>query len=157
MIFNMNKYHQRRLWIIAFFSIGAAITCALMLYALKQNINVFLTPSELIQKTQPGLPPLSQNNIRLGGMVKVGSIIRDKTGLGVRFVVTDLKQEVPVYYVGVLPDLFREGKGVIAEGRLSNANSSQAARTFNAQTVLAKHDENYMPQKVHDSLKQPPA
>lgn len=138
----MNKIHQRRLYYISLLGLGLALAAGLILYALKQNINVFFTPSELatahVAKDYP---------IRLGGMVKKASVVREKAGLGVQFVVTDLKQEIPVRYVGVLPDLFREGKGVIAEG------SVNAQGVFVANEILAKHDENYMPKNVYRAMR----
>ena len=114
----------------------------MILYALKQNINAFVTPSQLA-----ALHPSADYHFRLGGMVKKGSVLHDKESLKVQFVVTDLKKEMLVYYTGVLPDLFREGKGVIAEGRLDEQNRFQAGQ------VLAKHDENYMPKNVAAELK----
>jgi len=139
----MNKIHHRRLYFITFIAIGVAIGTALILYALKQNINVFITPTQIEASHFP-----RDYHFRLGGMVKKGSLVRDARGLGVRFTVTDLKHETPVYYVGVLPDLFREGKGVIAEGHLDVQNR------FIATQVLAKHDENYMPKNIAKELKQ---
>lgn len=136
----MNKTHKRRLWILSFFAIGTVIVCSLILYALKQNINVFLTPTELTSQKVGPYP------VRLGGMVKKDSVVRENQGLGVSFIVTDYNSEIMVHYIGVLPDLFREGKGVITEGRL-NTN-----HTFIATRVLAKHDENYMPKKITNAL-----
>lgn len=133
----MNRIHKRRLYYLAFFSIGLGLAAGLILYSLKQNINVFLTP-EQITKTR-----LAENyHFRLGGMVKKNSVVRNKNDLGVEFVVTDLKQDLRVRYVGVLPDLFREGKGMIAEGSLNKQG------IFVATQILAKHDENYMPRNV---------
>lgn len=133
----MNNIHKRRLYTILFSAISIAIAAALILYALRQNINAFMTPSEMLT-TQ-----LSSNyHCRLGGLVKKGSLVREKQGLGVQFVVTDMKQDMTVQYNGILPDLFREGKGMIAEGTL-NANG-----IFMATQILAKHDENYTPQKL---------
>jgi cytochrome c-type biogenesis protein CcmE len=133
----MNIIHKRRLYAIGLFAFGLAVASALILYALRQNINVFLTPSQVIAVKQQ-----ANYTFRLGGMVKKDSVVRDAAGLGVQFIVTDLKQELPVRYEGVLPDLFREGKGVIAEGRLNEHG------VFIAAQVLAKHDENYMPKNV---------
>ena len=115
----------------------------LILFALKQNINVFVTPSEINAKERG-----SEYAMRLGGLVKTGSVKRDVQGLGVSFIVTDLKQDLPVRYEGVLPDLFREGKGVIAEGMLTKQG------VFNASLVLAKHDENYLPKNVYRALRE---
>lgn len=139
----MNKIHQRRIYIISFIAIGLIAAASLILYALKQNINVFLTPQQLASQSLP-----TDYHFRLGGMVKSGSIMRDAQGLGVQFIVTDLKKELPVRYVGVLPDLFREGKGMVAEGSLN------AKGVFIATQVLAKHDENYMPKNVYKAIRE---
>lgn len=139
----MNKIHKRRLYFIGLFAIGLALSAGLILYALKQNINVFLTPGQL---AATHIPP--DYAIRLGGMVKKGSVIRDKAGLGVQFIVTDLKHEVRVHYAGILPDLFREGKGVVAEGNID------AQGILLANQVLAKHDENYMPKNVYKAMRE---
>lgn len=138
----MNKIHKRRLYYVTSFIIGISVALGLMLYALKQNINVFLTPSQI---TETKVTP--DYHFRLGGMVKVGSIQRNKTGLSIRFIVTDLKKELPVTYNGIPPDLFREGKGVIAEGYLNHQG------IFVATQVLAKHDENYMPKNVYNIMR----
>lgn len=137
----MNKIHQRRLYFVGIFVLGLALAASLILYALKQNINVFLTPSQLTTAQTT-----TDYHFRLGGMVKNGSVVRDKTGLGVEFIVTDLKQDLHVRYEGILPDLFREGKGVIAEGNMN------AQGVFVASQVLAKHDENYMPKNVYKAM-----
>ena len=139
----MNTKHKNRLYYLSAFMIGLGIACALILYALKQNINVFLTPSQLAHTH-----PSSHYHFRLGGLIKKGSIVHDKTGLGVEFIVTDLKQELRVRYVGVLPDLFKEGTGVIAEGSLNHPH------LFTANLVLAKHDENYMPKNVYKQIRE---
>jgi len=118
------------------------IAAGLVLYALRDTIVFFYTPSELAEKNvQPG------QRFRLGGLVEKGSIIKGE-GMTVRFVVTDTVKAVPVSYNGQLPDLFREGQGVVTEGELD------ASGNFVADTVLAKHDETYMPKDVADRLKQ---
>jgi cytochrome c-type biogenesis protein CcmE len=134
----MNKGQKRRLYLLICMAIGLASAISLMLYALKQNINVFLAPSQLAH-----VPVAADYHFRLGGIVRPGSVVHDKNGLGVEFIVTDFKQMVRVRYVGVLPDLFREGKGVIASGSLVRPGF------FSANEVLAKHDENYMPPRMH--------
>jgi cytochrome c-type biogenesis protein CcmE len=112
-----------------------------VLYALSDTITFFYTPSDVVAKSvEPG------TRMRLGGLVADGSVIRGQ-GKEVGFTVTDTDQEIVVSYVGILPDLFREGQGVIAEGIL------QPGGKFKADTVLAKHDENYMPREVADALK----
>ncbi len=114
--------------------LGIAIVLGLILYALRQNIDLFYTPSELSKiKTQ-----LPQQQIRIGGMVQKNSL-EYLEALKVRFIVTDYKQDVLVEYVGILPDLFKEGQGVVAAGRLNMEN------VFIAEQILAKHDQNYMP------------
>lgn len=138
----MNKIHKTRLTYLILFLLGLSIVAGLILYALKQNINVFLTPSELSAAKLP-----SHHTFRLGGQVKIDSVKRDSNSLQVQFIVTDLKKEVRVNYTGILPDLFREGKGVIALGYLDEAE------VFQASEVLAKHDENYMPKNVYQQLR----
>lgn len=138
----MNKLHKQRFIYIALFSCGLTIASGFILYALKQNINVFITPKQL-----SSLHLSSSYHFRLGGVVKKDSIIRDQQGLGIQFIVTDFKSDVPIRYVGVLPDLFREGKGVIIEGHLNHQGVLIATR------VLAKHDENYMPKNVYEALR----
>lgn len=138
----MNKIQKRRLTYVIFFLVGLAVAASLIFYALRQNLNVFVTPSQLAEHSA------ANTNLRLGGMVKKGSIKHDANSLQVEFVVTDFKSEVTVRYVGVLPDLFHEEKGMIAEGKIN------ADGIFIAQQVLAKHDENYMPKNVYNALRQ---
>jgi cytochrome c-type biogenesis protein CcmE len=138
----MNHLHKRRLYYIGLLAIGLSLSAGLILYALKQNINVFLTPSQL-QTTHL----YSTDHLRLGGMVKMHSVVRDTHNLNMQFIVTDYKQDILVRYNGVLPDLFREGKGVIVEGNLDPQG------IFIAYLVLAKHDENYMPKNVYKALR----
>jgi len=132
---------QRRLTLIGLALAILGLAAALALSALRDNIVFFHSPTEIAaKKVEPG------SRIRLGGLVKQGSVKRE--GLQARFEVTDGNASLPVLYVGVLPDLFREGQGVVAEGAM------EASGTFRADTVLAKHDENYMPREVVDALKQ---
>lgn len=138
----MNHIHHRRIYYVIFFIGGLALATSLILFSLKQNLNVFLTPQQVASKSLP-----ADYHFRLGGVVKSGSVVRDTNDLGVQFIVTDFKQETRVRYVGVLPDLFREGKGVIAEGSINNRG------LFTATQVLAKHDENYMPKNVYEKLR----
>jgi cytochrome c-type biogenesis protein CcmE len=138
----MNKLQKNRLIYLSVTIFIVGIAASLILYALKKNINVFLTPSQITLTTLP-----SSYHFRLGGIVKKNSVVRAKHNLQIAFVVTDLKKEITVYYNGVLPDLFHEEKGVIAEGYLDNKGIFQASQ------VLAKHDENYMPKKVYDALR----
>jgi cytochrome c-type biogenesis protein CcmE len=132
---------QRRLTLIGSAGIVLASALGLILYALSDGIAFFATPSEIAAN-----PPSPDRRLRLGGMVEAGSLIKEDGGV-VRFAVTDGKAAVPAHYVGILPDLFREGQGVVAEGTVS------AAGIFEADTILAKHDETYMPKEVVDALK----
>jgi cytochrome c-type biogenesis protein CcmE len=132
---------QRRLVLIGGGLSVLAIAVALMLNAFRDSIVFFNSPSDVAEKhVGPG------TRIRLGGLVKSGSLVRSGD-LRVRFEVTDGKSEIPVSYQGVLPDLFREGQGVVAEGTIDGAG------VFAADTILAKHDETYMPKEVADALK----
>jgi cytochrome c-type biogenesis protein CcmE len=118
-----------------------AVAAVLVLSALRDSIVFFNSPTDVVEKhVQAGA------RIRLGGLVQPGSLVRGGN-MSVRFEVTDGNQAVPVTYTGILPDLFREGQGVVAEGTLDTAG------LFRADTVLAKHDENYMPKEVADALK----
>jgi cytochrome c-type biogenesis protein CcmE len=132
---------QRRLSLIGAALGVLALAVALVLVALKDSIVFFNSPTDLVEKQiKPG------TRLRIGGLVKEGSVQRGDS-LAVRFDVTDGKSTVVVAYQGLLPDLFREGQGVVAEGILD------AAGTFRADNVLAKHDETYMPKEVADALK----
>ena len=132
---------QKRLAVIVGGLAILGVAAGLVLYALRDTIVFFYTPSELAEKNvQPG------TRLRLGGMVEQGSVSRTG-GTTITFVVTDTIKTLNVSYTGQLPDLFREGQGVVAEGAL-DANG-----VFVADTVLAKHDENYMPKELADSLK----
>jgi cytochrome c-type biogenesis protein CcmE len=132
---------QRRLSLIGSALAVLAVALALVLFALKDSIVFFNSPTELVEKQiKPG------QRVRIGGLVKEGSVTRGND-LTVRFEVTDGKSTVRVTYRGLLPDLFREGQGVVAEGALDGAG------IFEADSVLAKHDERYMPKEVADALK----
>jgi cytochrome c-type biogenesis protein CcmE len=132
---------QRRLILIGS-SLGVlAIAVGLVLRAMRGAIVFFQSPTDVVEhQLAPG------TRIRIGGLVKTGSIERGDN-LRIRFAVTDGKHDIPVYYQGIVPDLFREGQGVVAEGKL------EPGGTFAADTVLAKHDERYMPKEVVDALK----
>jgi cytochrome c-type biogenesis protein CcmE len=132
---------QRRLTLIGSGLAVLALAAVLVLTALKDSLVVFISPTDVIEKRVA-----AGTRIRLGGLVKPGSLVRGEE-LNIRFEVTDGKSAIPVAYRGILPDLFREGQGVIAEGALDPAG------VFAAQTVLAKHDETYMPKEVADALK----
>jgi cytochrome c-type biogenesis protein CcmE len=132
---------QRRFSLIGAALGVLALAVGLVLSALKESIVFFNSPTELVEKhIKPG------TRMRIGGLVKEGSISRGES-LAVRFEVTDGKRSVPVAYQGLLPDLFREGQGVVAEGALDPGG------VFRADSVLAKHDERYMPKEVADALK----
>ena len=132
---------QRRLALIGAGLGVLGLAAALVLFALKDSIVFFNSPTDVVEKhVAPG------SRIRLGGLVKPGSLQRGEQ-LAVRFEVTDGNRAMAVSYQGILPDLFREGQGVIAEGTL------QAGGAFKADSVLAKHDEKYMPKEVADALK----
>jgi cytochrome c-type biogenesis protein CcmE len=132
---------QRRLVLIGVAGVVLVAAAALVLSALRDTIVFFNSPSDVVEKhVAPG------TKIRLGGLVSSGSVKRDDN-LDVRFTVTDGNRSIDVTYHGILPDLFREGQGVVAEGALRSDG------VFVADTVLAKHDENYMPKEVADALK----
>lgn len=138
----MNKLQKRRLTYVSLFLVVLGLAASLIFYALKQNLNVFVTPSQIAEQS------INTNyTLRLGGMVKKNSVQRDKQSLQVDFVMTDFKHDITVRYVGVLPDLFHEGKGAIVEGTMNSDG------VFIANRVLAKHDENYMPKKVYESMR----
>lgn len=132
---------QKRLAIIGGIGVVLALAMGLILTALRDKIVFFRSPTEVAEgKVRPG------DSFRLGGLVLTGSV-RKEEGQRVSFTVTDGEKEVKVQYTGLLPDLFREGQGVVTEGVLG------ADRSFRADSVLARHDENYMPKEVADSLK----
>ena len=137
----MTPTRKRRFIALVLIMLGVGIASTVAFYSLQENLLYFQSPSDL---SQQAIPPGRQ--FRLGGLVKPGSVTRPGDDLATRFVVTDGPQEVTVEYVGILPDLFREGQGVIARGSLN------AQGTFDATEVLAKHDENYMPPEVKDAL-----
>ncbi|MGO1232541.1 MAG: cytochrome c maturation protein CcmE [Marinobacter sp.] len=137
----MHPIRKKRLTIVLFLVVGIAIAVGLTTYALRQNINLFYDPTEIAAGNAP-----MDVRIRAGGMVEEGSVKRDTDSLNVQFRVTDYSASVPVQYEGILPDLFAEGQGVVAMGRLN------AEGLFVADQVLAKHDENYMPPEVAESL-----
>ena len=137
----MNSVRKQRLITVFIISIVLATAIALILYALRQNINLFYTPTQVVD----GLAP-NNHSFRLGGMVEKGSIKRRLNGLDVEFKITDFKHSVTVIYHGILPDLFRENQGIVAQGRLNGD------KLFKADEVLAKHDANYMPPEIKQAL-----
>ena len=135
------KPRHRRFAMIAAGVALLAVAVALVLNAFQSNLVFFFSPSQVAANEAP-----VDRTFRLGGMVETGSLKRLPDGLTVRFVVTDTAKTIPVEYKGILPDLFREGKGVVAQGKL------EAGGVFRAQEVLAKHDENYMPPEAADAI-----
>ena len=142
------KLKTRRLLKVSSLLIIFLIGCSILFYNLINNLVFFFSPSEILEKKIT-----SMENIRLGGMVKKGSIKKKETEIGEKkvqetvFTITDFEKEIFVYYIGILPDLFSEGQGVVVEGNLVNENR------FNAKIVLAKHDENYMPPELDNIAK----
>jgi cytochrome c-type biogenesis protein CcmE len=134
---------RRRLYIVVAALLVFGGATALVLSALDDSLDLFQSPTQLI-----AAPPPPERGIRLGGLVEEGSVVRSTDGLGISFRITDLAQSVPVTYQGIVPDLFREGQGVITVGSMSPGG------TFVAREVLAKHDENYLPREVVDALKE---
>jgi cytochrome c-type biogenesis protein CcmE len=137
------KPRHKRLALIAGGVASIALAAALVLNAFRSNLVFFFSPSQIAAGEAP-----KDRAFRIGGMVVAGSLKRQADGLTVHFTVTDTAKNVPVVYKGILPDLFREGKGVVAQGRLS------ADGVFRADEVLAKHDENYMPPEAAHALEQ---
>ncbi|MFC3031769.1 cytochrome c maturation protein CcmE [Pseudoalteromonas fenneropenaei] len=144
----MNPRRKKRMFTLigVVFGIGSAV--GLTLYALQENINLFYTPSELINGKGPDLEkPFIGQKLRIGGMVVPGSVVRDERSLDVEFKLVDTGPLVTVRYKGILPDLFREGQGIVAQGNLIEPNVIEAFE------VLAKHDEQYMPPEVAEAVK----
>jgi cytochrome c-type biogenesis protein CcmE len=138
----MKPRHKRLAVIVAGLS-AIAIAAALILNAFRSNLVFFFSPSQVAAGEAP-----RDRAFRIGGMVESGSVKRQADGITVEFVVTDTAKTIPVVYRGILPDLFREGKGVVAEGRLGPDG------VFRADQVLAKHDENYMPPEAAHAIEQ---
>lgn len=139
----MTPKRKQKLFVILGLVSLVAIAVGLTLYALRSNINLFFSPVQIAQGDAP-----IERQIRAGGMVKEGSVNRDPESLNVRFTVTDYVGELEVYFSGILPDLFREGQGVVVVGELQDDGR------LRADDVLARHDENYMPPEVADALEE---
>lgn len=137
----MHPLRRRRLWWVLLILIAVSLAVCLALYALRQNINLFFTPSQVLA----GQAPKNQE-FRIGGLVVKGSVHHSHDGKSVNFALTDTSHAIIVDYSGLLPDLFREGQGIVAEGKLDKQGQ------FIASQVLAKHDENYMPPQLAESL-----
>ena len=152
----MNPRRKKRLTIVLSILIGLSLVAGLVLYALSQNIDVFYTPTEIHEgKKDTNVKPIIGQRLRIGGLVVPGSVKRDENSLKVHFDLADMRMPiefneddivVTVKYDGILPDLFREGQGIVANGTL------EEGYVINASEVLAKHDENYMPKELADSM-----
>lgn len=139
----MRPARKRRVYLVALIVLGVSGAAALALTAFNQNIMYYYTPTDVVEGKAP-----KDRAFRTGGLVKAGSLKRENDGVTVHFVVTDTKHDTRISYKGILPDLFREGQGIVANGRLHPDG------VFVANEVLAKHDENYMPPEVAQSLKE---
>ena len=137
----MHPIRKQRLIVVLFAVVFSSAAIGLVVYALRGNINLFYPPTDVAA----GKAPIGQP-IRVGGMVAAGSVQRSDQSLAVNFVLTDFESSVPVVYEGILPDLFDEGQGAVASGKLN------AQGVLLADEVLAKHDENYMPPEVAEAL-----
>jgi cytochrome c-type biogenesis protein CcmE len=137
----MTPKRKKTMYIILGALTGLGLAVGLVLYSLKNNVSLYFTPTQVFNKEAP-----QSRSFRIGGLVEVGSVKRENDGLTVHFSVTDTARSMPVVYKGILPDLFKEGKGVVCQGKLEGNNE------FRADEVLAKHDENYMPPEAKDAL-----
>lgn len=135
------KTRQKRLLFILGSLVAVALVVMLVLFAFKNNVNLYFTPTQVHE----GEAPVG-SSFRIGGLVEEGSVQRIGDGLKVSFKITDSHKSIPVVYEGILPDLFKEGQGVVAQGRV------QSDGVMHADEVLAKHDENYMPPEAADAL-----
>jgi len=138
----LSKKVKSRIFFLAVSLISVAIVIFIVLRSLEENVVYFFSPSEIYNKTDISF----DKKIRIGGLVKTNSINKNETSIN--FIITDLKKEILVSYRGLVPNLFSEGKGVVAEGKLKDK------KYFIADKILAKHDENYMPPEVSEALKE---
>lgn len=138
----MRAKRRRRMMLVAFLVVGISVAAAFALNAFQKNLLFFYSPTQIVNGDAS-----TERVFRMGGMVVDGSLQRDSDGLNVRFQVTDTAEVVPVVYRGILPDLFREGQGIVALGRLDGEG------IFVAEQVLAKHDEEYMPPEAGDAVR----
>ena len=136
------KPRQKRFMFITAAIAGVSLAVGLVLNALSGNVNLYFTPTQVFNHEVP-----QGRSFRIGGLVEEGSVKREKDGLTVNFVITDTHKSIPVVYKGILPDLFKEGKGVVAQGKV------EINGIMHADEVLAKHDENYMPPEAADAMK----
>ncbi len=137
----MTPKRKKRLMLIGLMVAAVAVAVGLLLNAFQKNLLFFFSPTQVIA----GEAPIG-HTFRIGGLVMPGSLQREEDGLTVRFDLTDNAEQVPVRYTGILPDLFREGQGIVSMGKLDESG------VFTASEVLAKHDENYMPPEVAEAL-----
>lgn len=142
MSFALTPKRKKTLFILLLVIMGVGTAVGLSLYALRQNINLFYTPTQLVEHKAP-----EGRRIQVGGLVVKGSLQRAPDSLDVRFTISDLKNQIDVVYTGILPDLFREGQGIVANGRIENG-------VVIADEVLAKHDEKYMPPQVKHAIEE---
>ncbi|EIC84862.1 cytochrome c maturation protein CcmE [Serratia sp. M24T3] len=144
----MNPRRKNRMYLALMVLVGLGLATALVMYALRSNIDLFYTPSEILQgKGKDHELPFVGQRLRIGGMVMPGSVKRDDKTLEVHFKIYDARGAIAVTYYGILPDLFREGQGVVAQGVMESDNVVMAKQ------VLAKHDEKYVPPEVEDAMK----
>lgn len=136
------KIRHKRFAFIAVGIVAVGLAVALVLNALDKNVSLYFTPTQVFNNEAP-----QGRSFRIGGLVEEGSVKREADGLTVNFAITDTHKRIPVVYKGILPDLFKEGKGVVAQGKVG------ADGVMHADEVLAKHDENYMPPEAADALK----
>lgn len=137
----MHPVRKQRLYLVLFIVVFSSITVSLLVYVLRDNINLFYPPAKIVA----GEAPIGKT-IRAGGCVVTGSVSRSTSNLDVNFRITDGSADLRVYYSGILPDLFEEGEAVVVNGQLTSEGR------FNATQVLAKHDENYMPPEVAEAM-----
>ncbi len=142
----MNPRRKKRLGLALALLLGVGTSVGLIIYALNQNMDLFYTPSEIVNGKEDGSKPVVGQRLRIGGMVVKDSVFRDPESLKVTFRVADIGPAVTVEFEGILPDLFREGQGIVAQGELINAT------TVRATEVLAKHDEEYMPPEIAEAM-----
>ena len=136
----LGKKAKSRIIFLLLLSLSATVVIFFVFKSLEENVVYFLSPTEIYDKSNISI----NKRIRIGGLVKKSSVIKDQTSI--KFIITDLKNEIIVSYTGIVPNLFSEGKGIIAEGKLKDRNY------FIAENILAKHDENYMPLEVNKAL-----
>jgi len=142
----MTPRRKKRMGVLLTLFFGLSATVGLVLYALNQNMDLFYTPTEIVYGKPDGAIPKVGQRLRIGGMVVKDSVRRDPDSLRVTFKLADVGPQVTIEFEGILPDLFREGQGIVAQGVLKTSTSIEAFE------VLAKHDENYMPPEVAEAM-----